>query len=115
MQEELATWLVLPGCSPFFNSRGPATPIHTHNARNRSRFSLGEKLRAPPKSPVFVEWEFPCSRSVVRRPDMEFSLFARARVQYSDFGQRHLDGGDVSWVKDLQRASCVIVSAGKVD
>jgi hypothetical protein len=28
---------------------------------------------------------------------MEFSLLARARVQFSDFGQLHLDGGDVWW------------------
>ncbi len=30
--------------------------------------------------------------TVVRRPDMEFSLFARARVQFSDFGQLRGDG-----------------------
>jgi len=40
---------------------------------------------------------------VLRPPDMEFSLFARARVQFSDFGRLHLDGG-VWWFKDLKRA-----------
>jgi hypothetical protein len=54
---------------------------------------------------LFVEYKFPCSRSVVRGPDMEFALFARARIHFSDIGQRHLDAGDVWWVKDLQRAS----------
>jgi hypothetical protein len=47
---------------------------------------------------LFVEYKFPCSRSVVCGPDMEFALFARARgsifpISASDISTLATSGG----------------------
>jgi len=72
---------------------------------HRRLFPLGRTCGRCPSLACSLNASFRAADLWSAAPDMEFSLLARARVQFSDFGQRHLDGGDVWWVKDLQRAS----------